>query len=70
MASARFEKLQKKPVKLLLILSHRQETVEQGSSVNKEVECEKMKEKKSSFLKIFYDHLKHADGDVKLSMYQ
>ena len=44
MASPRSEKLQR-TVKLLLIMSHGQATVGRGFSVNKEVECENMKEK-------------------------
>ena len=62
MASARFEKLKKKTVKLLLILSHGQATVEQGFSVNKEVECENMKEKTLVSQRLIYDHVKQVDG--------
>lgn len=61
MASPRFEKLQK-TVKLLLILSHGQATVERGFSVNKEVECENMKEKTLVAQRLVYDHIKQVDG--------
>ena len=61
MTSPRFKKLQR-TVKLLLILSHGQATVERGFSVNKEVECENMKEQTLVAQRLVYDHIKQVDG--------
>ena len=61
MTLARFEKLQK-TVKLLLLLSHGQATVEQGFSVNKQVECENMQVKTLVSQRLIYDHAKQVNG--------
>lgn len=57
MSTPRFEKLLK-TLKLLLILSHGQATVERGFS---EVECENMKEKTLVAQRLVYDHVKQME---------
>ena len=49
-------------VKLLLVLSHGQASVERGFSVNKEIEIENLKEQSLVAQRLICDHVKAVDG--------
>ena len=55
-------------VKLILILSHGQATVERGFSVNKEVEVENLKEHTLVAERIVCDHVNSVGGVLKVEL--
>ena len=55
-------------VKLILILSHGQATVERGFSVNKEVEVENLKEHTLVAQRIVCDHVSSVGGVLKVEL--
>ena len=55
-------------VKLILILSHGQATVERGFSVNKEVEVENLKEHTLVAQRIVCDHVNSVGGVLKVAL--
>ena len=55
-------------VKLILILSHGQATVERGFSVNKEVEVENLKEHTLVAQRIVCDHVNSVGGVLKVEL--
>ena len=55
-------------VKLILILSHGQATVERGFSVNKEVEVENLKEHTLVGQRIVCDHVNSVGGVLKVDL--
>ena len=55
-------------VKIILILSHEQATVERGFSVNKEVEVENLKEHTLVAKRIVCDHVNSVGGVLKVEL--
>ncbi|GBL88251.1 hypothetical protein AVEN_22110-1 [Araneus ventricosus] len=55
-------------LKLLMILSHGQASVERGFSINKKVEVENRKNNSYIAQRVIYDHIKHVGGILKVDI--